>query len=78
MRNITLSFPEDVIERGRDYAKRRGMSLNGLIREALRRMIETDSEEATHTLLEALDDANGNSHGRSWTREELYDRESLS
>lgn len=78
MRNITLSFPDDAIERGREYARRRGMSLNGLVREALRRMIETEANETTRRLFDALDAAGGNSHGRTWTRDELYDRQGLS
>ncbi|MEX2442747.1 MAG: DUF6364 family protein [Alkalispirochaeta sp.] len=42
MRNITLSFPDDVIKRGKDYARRRGISLNALVRDALRREIERE------------------------------------
>ncbi len=78
MRNITLSFPDEVVERGREYARRRGMSLNGLVREALRRMIETEERAATDALFTALDAAGGDSHGRTWNRDELYDRQSLS
>lgn len=77
MRNITLSFPDDVVERGREYARRRGMSLNALVREALRRMIDTEEDEATDALFSALDAAEGNSHGTTWTRDELYDRQNL-
>ena len=74
MRNITLSFPDDVVERGREYARRRGVSLNALIRDALRRMIETESAQATKAVLEAMDKAGGNSGGRAWTLDELYER----
>lgn len=74
MRNITLSIPDDMVERGRTYARQRGVSLNALIREALQREIERESHDATATLLSALSATEGRSGGARWTRDELYDR----
>lgn len=74
MRNITLSFPDDVIRRGKDYAHRRGISLNALVRDALRREIERDERDATGVLLDAMSSAGGRSQDWRWSRDELYER----
>lgn len=74
MRNITLSFPDDVIRRGKDYARRRGISLNALVRDALRREIEREERDATGVLLEVMASAGGRSGEWRWSREELYER----
>ncbi|TVR72788.1 MAG: hypothetical protein EA427_02820 [Spirochaetaceae bacterium] len=74
MRNITLSFPDDVIKRGRDYARRRGISLNALVRDALRREIEREDQDATGVLLDLMASSGGRSGGWLWSRDELYDR----
>jgi predicted AAA+ superfamily ATPase len=74
MRNITLSIPEEVVDRGREYARRRGISLNALIRESLLREIERNAGDATGALLAAMDATDGHSGGRRWTRDELHER----
>ena len=74
MRNVTLSFSEEMLERGREYARVRGLSLNALIREALRHEIERDSTQSMDALLTALDAADCNSNGAPSKREELYER----
>ncbi len=74
MRNITLSFPDDVIARGKEYARRRGTSLNALVRDALRHEIEREEQEATGALLDVIASTRGRSRGWRWNRDELYDR----
>ncbi|TVQ28092.1 MAG: hypothetical protein EA383_01360 [Spirochaetaceae bacterium] len=74
MRNITISFPDDVIRRGREYARRRSISLNALVRDALRREIEREERIATDVLLEVMASAGGRSGVRGWNRDELYER----
>ncbi|MFW5689880.1 MAG: DUF6364 family protein [Spirochaetota bacterium] len=74
MRNITLSFPDDIVERGKDYARRRGTSLNALVRDALRREIEREERDATGVLLAVIASTGGRSGGWRWNRDELYDR----
>jgi metal-responsive CopG/Arc/MetJ family transcriptional regulator len=72
MRNVTLSFPDDLIEKGKDYARKHDMSLNALIRDAFRRMIESETKDSTAGLFAALDSAAGKSGGDRWTRDEIY------
>jgi predicted nucleic acid-binding protein len=35
MKNVTLSLPEELLKKSREYAKKHGTSLNQLIREAI-------------------------------------------
>lgn len=73
MKNITISLDEKVIEAGREYAKAHHMSLNSLIRKLLAQTVIPSTENWADELFELMDQANGNSYGQKWTREELYD-----
>ncbi len=72
MRNVTLAMEEELIERGREYARRHGMSFNALIRDQLRRLVYRQSDWTEETF-RAMDAATGGSGGRTWRRSDLYD-----
>lgn len=72
MRNVTLAMDEQLIERGREYARRRGMSFNALIREQLQVLVYQGSDWTEETF-RAMDEAAGGSGGRRWRRDDLYD-----
>lgn len=72
MRNVTLSMDEELLEKGRDYAKRHGMSFNALIRDLLRRRVVQESDWVAESF-RRMDEAGGRSAGRNWKREDLYD-----
>ena len=72
MRNVTLAMDEQLIERGREYARRRGMSFNALIREQLHKLVHQQSDWTAETF-RAMDAAAGGSGGRKWRRSDLYD-----
>ena len=63
---------EQLIERGREYARRRGMSFNALIREQLHKLVYQESDWTVETF-RAMDEAAGGSDGRQWHRDDLYD-----
>ncbi len=74
MRNITISLQEHILMAGRQYAKLHHLSLNGLIRDLLAKTVMKPPgtawlEESFHL----ADKAKGNSRGKKWTRDELYD-----
>ena len=73
MKNITISIEEDLLEAGREYAKRHNMSLNSLIRKLLAQTVQSESRNWLEECFSLMDQANANSGGRKWTREELYD-----
>ena len=60
MQNITLSFPDDVIKRGKEYARRRGISLNALVRDAL---ILACAEDAARAVVFSEDLSSGQRYG---------------
>jgi hypothetical protein len=72
MRNVTLAMEDELLEKGREYARRQGMSFNALIRDLLRRRIMQESDWVEESF-RAMDDAQGHSGGRRWKRDELYD-----
>ena len=72
MRNVTLAMEEELIERGREYARRHGVSFNALIRDQLRRLVYRQSDWTEETF-RTMDAAAGGSGGRTWRRSDLYD-----
>lgn len=74
MANITLSFNDTLLKRGRKYAQRRGKSLNGLLRELLSKEIEHKDADWLDHCFAMMDGTKANSKGRRWKREELYEK----
>lgn len=74
--NLTIAVDDKVLERARMIARRRGVSLQ----ELLRQMIESlagarTAEENAAELIALLRSSPGRSDGRKWSREEIYDRQ---
>lgn len=74
MANITLSFNDTLLKRGRKYAQRRGKSLNGLLRELLSKEIEDKDADWLNHCFAMMDETKANSKGRRWKREALYEK----
>ncbi len=73
MKNITLSMDEDLLAKGRHYAKNHNLTLNSLVRLLLQRTVESESKNWTQECFEKMDSAGGHSGGRTWSRDDLYD-----
>ena len=73
MANITLSIDDALIRAGRTLAEKQATSLNGLIRTLLERQVEESSGIWLEEAFRLMDQASGNSQGKTWRREELYD-----
>jgi hypothetical protein len=74
MRNITISLQDHILKAGRDYAKQHELSLNGLIRDLLAKTVLKPSGDARlEQSFRLAARAKGDSHGKKWTRDELYD-----
>lgn len=71
MANVTLSIPDDLLKRGRSYAKARGTSLNALVRELLDDTV-SNPEAAIDSMIERLKQSSGDSKGAKIHREELH------
>ena len=74
MPNLTLSFDENFLKKGRKHAQRQGKSLNALIRELLSKEIEQKDAVWLDRCFSLMDKANANSKGMKWSREDIYEK----
>ncbi len=72
MPNITISLDEELLKSGRRYAEKQQTSMNALIRKLLEQTVRLQSDDWLEECFNLMDRANGNSGGRKWNREELY------
>jgi len=80
MANLTVTLTGDVLRRARLRALERGTSVNSLVAEFLQRYAGPDpAAEALGAFLDLAEAAVSGSGegGRTWTRDELYDRNML-
>lgn len=71
--NVTIAVDDDLLERARVLARRRGVSLQELLREQLRTLagVRTGAD-AARELLELMEIHGGHSGGRKWHRGDAY------
>ena len=72
MPNITISLDEGLLKSGRRYAEKHQTSINALIRKLLEQTVRLQSEAWLAECFNLMDRAGGNSKGRRWQREDLY------
>jgi hypothetical protein len=71
--NVTISVEDDLLERTRDLARRRGISLQELIREHLRLLAgQRSGADAAREVLDLMETHGGHSGGQRWRREDAY------
>ena len=78
MANLTLVIDDDVLRRARKRALDEGTSVNAVVREQLE-VYAGENKEAAAAMQSFLDwaetvDAGSGPSGRTWTREDAYDR----
>ena len=74
MRNVTIVIDDKYLEACREYARAHNTTLNALIRELLERYVLAEQETGwVETFFKTADSAQGNSRGKHWRREDLYD-----
>jgi plasmid stability protein len=77
MANLTLSIDEDLLRRARIRALERGTSVNTLVREYLEGFVGVGAaRQALDEFLALAEQTSAGSgeSGRTWTRNDLYDR----
>jgi len=80
MANLTIVLDDDILRRARIRAVERGTSVNAAVAEYLASYAGSSrAADAIMTFIELADaaDAGSGTGGRSWTRDELYDRPRL-
>jgi Family of unknown function (DUF6364) len=71
--NITLSIPDAVVERAREIARSRGVSLNALIRDYLEAVAARgDGDDTADTFRAVWAARSGGSGGQIMTRDDVY------
>ena len=73
MPNVTISIDNYLLEKGRNYAQKHNTSLNRLIRNLLSQTVVDEKKNWLDDCFKLIDKAKGNSQGKKWKREELYD-----
>lgn len=74
MANITLSLNDNLIKKGREYAKKHHLSLNALVRKLLAERVLQESDNWLESCFLLMDKAEADSKGKKWQRAELYER----
>ena len=76
MTNVTLSIDENDLKQARILALQQGSSLNAVIREFVKSYIGSTKryQQVTARILQQAKRSQFNSDGRTWTRDELYER----
>ncbi|MDH5399724.1 MAG: DUF6364 family protein [Cyclobacteriaceae bacterium] len=74
MKKITLSIPEDVLRRSREYAKKQGITLNQMVRNFLRQTIADQNENMEDRLDKIMDEMGVDTKNLDYNREDLYER----
>lgn len=78
MKNVTLSLPEDLLKKGREYAEKQGLSLNEMIRQLLKQKIQAERKDAVDKLIEHTRTFRVQTKKWKWNRNEIYDRKIFS
>lgn len=71
--NLTLSVEDRLVERAREVARQQGTSLNALIRDYIEGLAGQLGGEEILSEFETMWEEPGDSGGKSFRREELYD-----
>lgn len=77
MANLTIVVDDDVLKRARIRALEQGTSVNALLREYLNQYVDARASQvkAVENVLRIAKKAKAGSGGeRTWTRDELYER----
>ncbi|MBI5706892.1 MAG: ribbon-helix-helix protein, CopG family [Armatimonadetes bacterium] len=69
---MTIALDDPTFEAMQRYAKARGISMNALIRESVRRTIEASDVTGLEETFRLAKELKSKSSGKRWTREEIY------
>lgn len=78
VKNVTLSLPEDLLHKSREYAEKHGASLNELIRTLLRQTVCPPDQDPIQKLIDHSQRLSVDTKDWKWDRASLYDRKVFS
>lgn len=70
--NVTLSVPEDLVERARELARQQGTTLNSLVRAYLEELVRGGGDELAAQFDALWEARSGHSGGWRFDRDDLY------
>ena len=73
MKNVTLSIPDELLAKAREYAKRHGTSLNEMIRDLLAKNVEQKEDDLLEHIEKFRQDLKVSSKTQ-YSRDELHER----
>lgn len=72
--NLTIAIDDELLERARAVAAKRGVSLQALLRGYLRSLVsDLEGHTAADELMQLLDEHGGRSGGQPFQRSDAYD-----
>jgi hypothetical protein len=72
MTNITLTLDEEIIDLGKEYAKKHCISFNTLVNNSLEKTLKNPLTSWLDDMFIEMDKDDISSNGEKWTRGELY------
>ncbi len=80
MKNVTLSIPDDLLAKSREYAEKHGTSLNEFIRHLLKQVVSPPESDPIQKLITHSQNKHlaVKTENWKWNRNELYDRKIFS
>jgi len=72
MKNITLAIDSASLAAGREYAKKRNISFNALVRTLIKQTVKPSSLQQLDEIFRQADRLKTSSGGKKWKREDLY------
>ena len=73
MKNVTLAFDEQTLEKGKEQARAQGVSFNSYVRKLIRQDTQGDASWVDG-LFDFMDKNPLDAQGVTWSREDLYGR----
>ena len=74
MRNTTITLDEKTLEDARAYAEKLGHSFNSWVNKLIREAIRRSPDASMKDLMHMADQIAGDSKGKRWSRDEIYER----
>ena len=74
MKNVTLSMPDDLLSKSREYAEKHGTTLNDMIRDYLKKTVKSDQSDFIKRLELLQQQVQIKTKGERFDRDELYER----
>lgn len=74
MKNVTLSIPDELLARSREYAKKHGTTLNQMIRDLLKRNVSSEESSIADAIISHTEKTAISMKGHTWNRDDAYEK----